>query len=174
MAVRNCKDIGENLRRIVTGLMNNQELVKLLYYNDKEPDNHDFSEIIGTDKKYKNYADFCKAEVYEKLIRIVPRVGPKETANSILAIQVVRGRRNSENGEFKDLSFTVESFVPLEQWIIKGDSLRPFRILGAVQETLEGKTINGLGKLTGGDFDINFLTEEISCYEQEFHLASYY
>jgi hypothetical protein len=30
-----------------------------------------------------------------------------------------------------------------------------------------------LGKLVGGDFDLNFLTEEISAYEQYFYLTSY-
>ena len=173
MGVRNCRDVGENLRHIIQRLMANQTLVKLLYYTDKDPLNHDFSEIIGEGKTYATYQDFCNHEIYEKLIKIVPRVGPKETANSIVAVQVSSGHRNATNGEFKDLEVVVESFVPLTQWIIKSDNLRPFRILGEIQECLCGKTINGLGKMDGGDFDVNFLTEEISCYEQEFYIVSY-
>ena len=42
-----------------------------------------------------------------------------------------------------------------------------------IQESLNGKTINGLGKMTGGDFDLNFLSDEISCYVQSFSLISY-
>jgi hypothetical protein len=37
MAVRNCAEIGENLQKIVSRLMANDELVKLLYYTDKDP-----------------------------------------------------------------------------------------------------------------------------------------
>jgi hypothetical protein len=37
MGVRNCKDLGDNLKRIVKGLMGNQNLVKLLYYTDQDP-----------------------------------------------------------------------------------------------------------------------------------------
>ena len=45
--------------------------------------------------------------------------------------------------------------------------------MGEVQKSLNNKKIEGMGKLTGGDFDLNFLTEEISAYEQTFVLTSY-
>lgn len=205
MGVRNCREIGDNLKIITSRLMSNRTLIKLLYYTDKTPLEHDFDEIITRPlregdikgdcvwddtlkkyrpprdgevathikRKYDSYPEFCQGEIFEKLIKIVPRVGPKETANSILALQVVYGHRNSENGEFRNVKIIVESFVPLTQWLINSDNLRPFAILGEVQESLNGKTINGLGKLDGGDFDVNFLTDEISCYEQEFNLIAY-
>lgn len=37
MGVRNCAEIGENLQKIVRALMQNDELIKLLYYTDKDP-----------------------------------------------------------------------------------------------------------------------------------------
>ena len=37
MGVRNCKEIGENLQKIVRRLMANNNLVNLLYYTDKDP-----------------------------------------------------------------------------------------------------------------------------------------
>ena len=77
------------------------------------------------------------------------------------------------NNEFKDVTISVEVFVPLTQWIIKDINLRPFAIMSEVQKSLDGKTIDGLGKMTGGDFDLNFLTEEVSDYEQIFNLTSY-
>ena len=69
----------------------------------------------------------------------------------------------------------------MTQWIIKDTNLRPFAIMGEVQKSLNGKKIEGLGKLkieglgkmVGGDFALNFLTEEISAYEQTFVLTSY-
>ena len=162
MAVRNCKDIGENLQKIINRLMANDDLVKLLYYNDKDPLNN---EPLSQEEK--------KKLVYEKLIRIIPRIGPKETANSVIVVQVVNGRTNLENTEFRDVTIRVEVFVPLTQWIIKDTNLRPFAILGEIQKSLNGKSINGLGKMTGGDFELNFLSEEISCYTQLYTLTSY-
>ena len=61
----------------------------------------------------------------------------------------------------------------MTQWIMKGTNLRPFAIMGEIQESLNGKKIKGLGKMVGGDFDLNFLTEEISAYEQTFVITSY-
>lgn len=162
MGVRNCKDLGDNLKRIVKGLMGNQNLVKLLYYTDQDPLN---GENLSSTQLQK--------EVYQKLIKIIPRIGPKETANSIVSIRIVNGKKNYGNNEFKDILIAVESFVPLTQWIIKDENLRPFAIMGEIQETLDGKTINGLGKLEFVNFSLNFLTEEVSCYEQVFALTSY-
>ena len=162
MGVRNCIELGENAQKIIKRLMSNLNLLKLLYYTDKDP----LSQPDLTEKQIKE-------EVYEKLIKIIPRVGPKETAHSIVTVRFIRGRRNPNNNEFENISVAVESFVPLTQWIIKDINLRPFAILGEIQKTLNGKTINGLGKMIGGDFDLNFLTEEISAYEQSFALVTY-
>ena len=159
--VRNCTDIGENAQKIIKRLLANQNLLKLLYYTDKDPYNHEDL----TNEQIQN-------EIFDKLIKIIPRVGPKETAHSIIAIRVVQGHKG-DNNEFKDVIIAIEVFVPLTQWIIKDIQLRPFAILGEIQKSLNDKTINGLGKLQGGDFDLNFLTDEIGCYEQVFYLTSY-
>jgi hypothetical protein len=153
MGVRNCAEIGENLQKIMKRLMANDNLVNLLYYTDKDPLSH--PSLTEEEKREK---------IYEKLIKIIPRVGPKETASSIIAIRVVGGSKLGSNTEFRNIKISIEVFVPLTQWIIKNSNLRPFAILGEIEKSLQGKTINGLGKIEGGDFDLNFLTEEISAY----------
>ena len=162
MKVRNCSDIGVNAQYIMKRLMANQDLLKLLYYTDKDPLSHEDL----TQEQIQN-------EIFEKLIKITPRVGPKETANSIVVIRISRGRGLVTNEEFKNVIVGIETFVPMTQWIIKGTNLRPFAIMGEIQKSLDGKKIEGLGKMSGGDFDLNFLTEEISAYEQTFSLTSY-
>ena len=162
MNVRNCTDIGVNAQYIVKRLLANQNLLKLLYYTDKDPLSHDDL----TQEQIQN-------EVFEKLVKIIPRVGPKETAHSIIAVRIARARGLASNSEFKNVNISIEVFVPMTQWIIKDTNLRPFAIMGEVQKSLNGKKIEGLGKLTGGDFSLNFLTEEISAYEQTFILTSY-
>lgn len=162
MGVRNCSDIGVNAQYIVKRLMANQNLLKLLYYTDKDPLSHEDL----TQEQIQN-------EIFEKLIKIVPRVGPKETAHSVVVVRISRGRGLVANSEFKNVIISIETFVPMTQWIIKGTNLRPFAIMGEIQKSLNDKKIEGLGKLIGGDFDLNFLTEEISDYEQTFSLTSY-
>ena len=160
--VRNCREIGENLQLIMKRLIANDNLVKYLYYTDKDP----LSNGALTEEQKKDL-------IFEKLIRITPRVGADETAQSIIAIRVTDGARLDKNGEFKNVTISIEVLVPLTQWIIKGTNLRPFAILGEIQESLEGKKVNGLGKLTGGDFSLAFLTEELGCYEMFFDIISY-
>lgn len=160
--IRNLQELGPNLQKIVTRLQSNQKLLKLLYYTDKDP----YSQPDLTPDQIQN-------DVYEKLIKIVPRVGPKETAQSLISIRVINGINNRNNDEFRDIGLGIEVFVPLTQWFIKDSNLRPFSIMGEIQRTLNGKVINGMGKIQGGDFSLNFLTEEISCYEMSFDFVEY-
>ena len=159
---RNLGELGINLQKIVTRLTNNQNLLKLLYYNNKDP----LANADLTDKQIKD-------EIFETLIKVVPRVGPKETANSLISLRIVRGHMNPKNNEFMDIGIGIEVFVPLTQWIIKDSNLRPFAIMGEIHKSLNNKVINGLGRLQGGDFDLNFLTDEIGCYEMVYGLVQY-
>ena len=162
MTVRNCSDIGINAQYIIKRLLANQTFLKLLYYTDKDPLSHeDLTE------------EQIQKEVFGKLVKIVPRVGPHETAHSVVVLRIARGRGLAQNNEFKNVQLSLEVFVPMTQWVIKDTNLRPFAIMGEIQKSLNGKKVEGLGKLTGGDFDLNFLTEEISAYEQTFVLTSY-
>lgn len=162
MGIRNCAEVGDNLHKIVTRLLANDELVNLLYYTDKDPLNQ--PKLSEAQKK---------KEVFENLIKIVPRVGPKETAHSLVAVRVARGTKDAQNNEFRNVSIVLDIFVPLTQWILKDENLRPFKILGEIEKSLNGKTINGLGKMSGGDFDLNFLTEEVCCYTQKYEIVAY-
>ena len=162
MAVRNSREIGENLQKIMTRLMANDNLVKLLYYTDKDP----LSQPALTSEEKKT-------EVFNKLIKIIPRIGPKEDAKSMISIRVASGGNMYSNTEFRQIEIVIETFVPLTQWFIKDSNLRPFAILGEIEQSLQGKLVNGLGTLSGGDFTLNFLTEEIASYEQTFYITQY-
>ena len=160
--IKYLNELGENLQKIIKRLMANQTLMKYLYYTDKDPlDNPDLTE------------DEIRHKVYQKLIKIVPKLDNEEKANSVIALKVINGVKNPENQEFKNLSLGIEVFVPLSQWILKSDNLRPFLIMGEIQKSLEGKTINGLGRIEGGDFQSNFNTEEISAFEMFFDIVTY-
>lgn len=162
MGIRNTEELGINLQKIIGRLMANDELVKLLYYSDKDP----YSSPSLTDQEKKEL-------IFEKLIKIVPRMGPKEDAKSVITLRVTGGHKFPGNSEFRGIKIAIEVFVPLTQWIIKDTNLRPFAILGQIEKSLDGKTINGLGKMEGGDFDLNYFTDEVGVYEQYFYITQY-
>lgn len=159
---RNLEELGLDLQKIVARLQANQDLLKLLYYTGKDP----LSEEDLTPMQIRN-------EVFEKLIKVVPRIGSNETAKSIVTLRVVRARSNTQNDQFKDFEIDIEVFVPLTQWFIKSSNLRPFAIMGQIHKTINNKIIDGFGKITGGDFQINFLTDEVGSYEMVYYVTDY-
>ena len=162
MSVRNCNEVGLSLQKIVKRLLENNDLIKLLYYEDKDPLSH---EALSQERK--------QTEIFEKLIKVVPLVGTNTDSKSRLVVYITKGTKNSNNNEFRDINIHISVFVPLTNWIIKDTNLRPFAIMSELQESLDGKTINGLGRLSGGDFELKLLTEEMSCYEQIYTLTEY-
>ena len=162
MGARNCGELGINLQKIISRLMANDELVQLLYYEEENP----FEQPVLT-------AEQKKKEVFEKLIKTIPRVGTKDTAKSVVVVYIQKASGISGNSEFKNVRILVDVIVPMTQWFIKDTNLRPFAILGRVQSSLNGKTINGLGKISGGDFELNFITDDVICYQQVYEITEY-
>lgn len=200
MSVRNCAEIGPILQEVISRLLANDELCRLIYFTDRNPieepkyiqeleRNEYLEEVLGRQLKIsknleETVQEYCdrvkvewsrikKKEIYEKLIKVVPRVGPKEFDNSVVVVRVARGSKNPNNNQFRNLSIYVESFVPLTQWLVNDENLRPFLIMGEIQKSLDGKRMNQIGKMIGGDFELQVLTEEVSCYEQEFAITTY-
>ena len=162
MGVRNCAELGENLQKIVRRLLANDDLVKLLYYESDDP----ISESALSAEAKSN-------EVNEKLIKTIPRVGAKDTAKSVIVVYVQRAGKLTSNKEFRNVKILVDVIVPLTQWYIRDANFRPFAILGQIQSSLDEKTINGLGKISGGDFELNFVTDDVICYQQVYEITEY-
>ena len=162
MGVRNCAELGENLQKIVKRLLANDELVKLLYYEQDDPMGQS---VLSAEMK--------EQEVFEKLIKTVPRVGTKDTAKSVIVVYVQKAGKLSGNKEFRNVKILVDVIVPLTQWYIRDTNFRPFAILGQVQSSLDDKTVNGLGKISGGDFELNFVTDDVICYQQVYEITEY-
>ena len=133
--------------------MANDKLVNLLYYTDKDPLSHEDL----TQEQIQN-------EIFEKLIKIVPRVGPKETAHSVVVVRISRGRGLVANSEFKNVIISIETFVPMTQWIIKDTNLRPFAIMGYIDGILNNSKLTGIGTLNFLSAKELVLNEEFSGY----------
>ena len=159
--MRNCQELGINLQKICSRLLNNEDLMKLLYYTDQNPLGHEITpEIIQN-------------EISGKLLTVVPYLKKREDQKSQMAIFVPKGSIMKDNGEFRSIDIIVDIMVPLEQWVIQDSNLRPFAILGNIQGALSNKTINGLGKIECGDFELADLTDEISLYRQWMSITTY-
>ncbi len=161
MAIKDSAEVGENLMKIIRRLMVNQTLLKMLYYTDKDPlSQPDIPE------------DIIKHDIYNKLIRIIPKLAPVEDGKSIISIKVDSAEKNF-NTEFRDVKIIVEVFVPITQWFLKSDNLRPYIILGEVQKSLEGKSINGMGRIYCEGFSYYFGADDMTVFQEIFHIITY-
>ena len=102
--VRNCRELGLCLQNIVSRLMANDNLVNLLYYQDKDP--LEQPHLTNAQKK---------AEVFNKRICLIPKVPPQEQAQSTIGVLITSAKQLSDNQEFTDITIQVEIFVPITQ-----------------------------------------------------------
>lgn len=161
MGARNCQELGANLQKICNRLLANDNLINLLYYEDLDPLN----------QPHLNEKE--KQKLLNDLVHIVPKVSPREDSRSVIAIYIPEASSYNDNTEFKFVTIMIDIFVPMTQWIIKDTNLRPFAIMGEIQSALNGKTVNGLGKIEGGDFELIVTTNEMSVYRQTFFITEY-
>jgi hypothetical protein len=133
--------------------MANDDLVNLLYYEGRDP--------LSEEKLTQ---DMKNREIFNKLIKVIPHYQEDENNKSVLIAYIQSGNKIGGNSEFKTVKIAIDIIVPLDCWMIKDSNLRPFAILGEVQNSLEGKTVNGLGKIVGGDFELTRLTDKTSIY----------
>ena len=158
MGVRNLGEMGQNLQKIIKRLLANQNLCKLLYYTDKDPLNGE------------NIPD--TTILYGKQITINPQYNPAEKDYSVVIPMIQHGRRG-KNDEFTDILIRIYIYVPQTQWIIKSDNLRPYLILGELQNSLEDKNINGLGTINCSDFVLNMVSEQMTSYYIDFNITQF-
>lgn len=160
--VRNYAELGINLQKIVNRLMENDNLVNLLYYQDKDP----LSQPHLTKEQKQE-------QIFNKRILVVPKMNPQEEAQSTISVVCASSASLGANNEFINLTIVVEIFVPITQWMIKNSNLRPYAILGEVQRSLDKKVINGLGRMSGGDFEFNFASNEMTHFLQTFSITNF-
>lgn len=164
MSSRNYAELGKYIKAILDRLINNENLVKLLYYTDSDP-------LAHPPVSEEN----IKKEILGELIKIIPKLNLDELKifKPHLVLRVENGKINSENKEFTDITLYFDLIVPLNEWSIKTGNLRPFLILGEIQKSLNGKTVNGFGTLQDGGFNLELLTDELSIYNLVYRITSF-
>lgn len=154
MAVRDYKDLSAILKKVALRLLASQELCKLLYYTDTDPLSHnDFDDTTS---------------LLGDVLRVKPRVGPQETTKSKVVLVLPGAEKGEENKEIIQLPVQIFVYVPYEEWIIKGDDLRVFLIMSKIEELLDGKQVNGIGKFDSKDFEMVLTTDEMCAYRMGF------
>lgn len=142
-------------------LLSNQNLLKLLVNTDLDPLNH--QDIIDP---YK--------EIMNKLIKVVPLMLEEDlTTKSKVVLFYDEGELASENSDNENLILLVNIYCPFQEWLIAGDTLRPFAIMSEIRKSIQDKRINGLGEIQYIGFSLATLTEEMGCYSMRFRINAF-
>lgn len=157
------QELGPNLLKVAKKLCKNENLAMLLDNSDLDPLNRELhpNKINGV-------------ELLNKLIRIVPLVqADEQSTKSKLVILFTRGQINSTNSDNENIVLTIAIYCPFKEWLITGDTIRPFAIMSEVRKSLQDVRINGLGEIQYEGFDLSTLTEEMGAYIMRFEINAF-
>lgn len=152
---------GPNLIKVSKKLINNQNLLKLLVNTDKDPLNPQTHPDIIDGMKLLN-----------KSIKVVPLLEQEEITESKIVILFIDGAKGG-NADNENITMLVNVYCPFEEWLIAGDTIRPFAIMSEVRESLQDKRINGLGEISYSGFSLSTLTDDMGCYTLRFTINAF-
>ena len=157
------QELGPNLIKVAKTLTKNQELLMLLENTDLDPLNKE---------KHPNTIDGLA--LMNKLIRVTPLLEPTEqNTKSKIVLVFTNGNVNSSNLDNENLSLTIIVYCPFKEWLIAGDTLRPFAIMSEIRKSIQDKRINGLGEIKYNGFSLGSLTEQMGSYTMDFSINAF-
>lgn len=120
-------------------LLNNQRLVKLLYYT--QPD-----ALKGPDLT----AEQIRSLIH-KQIRIVPKLDIDQHCPNFVVISFDNFTPNVKNPEFRDCTINFDVLCHPDHWNLGSFQLRPYKIVGEIDAMMNNAKLSGIGEL-------NFIT----------------
>lgn len=156
------QELGPNLLKVAKKLTQNKELAMLLENTDLDPLN-----------KEKHPEEVDGLKLLNKLIRIVPLVTTEEQNTKSKIVILFSGGSITSNSDNENIELTIAIYCPFKEWLIAGDTIRPFAIMAEIRKSLQDKRINGLGEIIYQGFDLSTLTEEMGAYIMRFRINAF-
>lgn len=131
--------VEKDFEDIVSRILENEEILKLLYFNTPDCLQEGKTEITGE----------IINEIAAENLRIVPSFKIPKNKGSFIIITFDSFTPNQENPEFMDNIILFDVLCPEDLWMMDDYMMRPFRIMHELQRTFNEKTLNGIGKVYG-------------------------
>lgn len=111
--------------------------------------------------------------VLNKQIRFTPLLSAEDQTTTSKIVLIVDSGKIGYNQDNENISLLVNIYCPYKEWLITGDTLRPFAIMSRVRQDLQDKRINGLGEIKYLGFSISALTKEMASYTLRFAINAF-
>lgn len=125
----------KDFKLIVSKIMKNQNLLKLLKYPVKEA-------LSGPDLSQKEILEMLGNE-----IRIVPKISIDENKKNYLLITMDSFSENEENPQFRDNMINFHIVCHYDTYDLGDFKLRPYKIAGEIDSMFNKKHLTGIGVL---------------------------
>ena len=148
--------------------MQSKKICRLLKYQTKDPFlNQD--PITGKDQP-----DVDGIELIHKQILIVPKVFDDSTEKMSYVISVFDDFTvNQLNPDFKVSTVRFDIACPYDEWILNGNSLRPYLIMEEIDTLFNGKKLAGIGNLQFYRADNLTLSPYIGGYSMRYKINEF-
>lgn len=127
--------IDKDIDIITSRILKNERLQKLLYYN------------VPDALKKPNLTDEQKIELFQKNIKIVPKLYIDGSVLNYIILTFDKFTPNGTNPEFRDNIISFDIICHFDQWKMEGFELRPYRIAAEIDTLLNETHLTGIGKL---------------------------
>ena len=154
--------MGENAFNIANKLMQNQRICRLLKYQVRDP---------FDDKKYK-FVDGI--ELLNKQIMITPKIWDESTEKTSYIVALFNSFvTNALNPDFKVDTIGFDIACPYDEWVLDGQSLRPYLIMQEIDEMFNGAQMAGIGTLEFMRADRTVFTSQIGGYTMTYRINEF-
>lgn len=158
---QNFTDVGSNLRAILNRILKNDNLVKLIYYND--------SSVSGK----ANLTDSEKSLLINDQIKIVPKL-PKDTdQKTYLVIQMDQFAPVSEDTTFRSFLLSFDIICPADSWVMDDYMLRPFKIMQEIDSLFNLSKLHSLGPVTFTSANQIVINEDLMGYSMYYSVYDF-
>lgn len=128
--------MGENLFKIANRLITNQDLCRLLKYQDPDP--------LVKDEKHP---DVDGIDLLHKQIVLIPKYPEDGIEYSYVLAVFDNFTINPNNPDFKLTRIRFDVVCPYTEWIINENTLRPYLIMAEIDDMFNQAKLSGIGNL---------------------------
>ena len=128
--------MGENLFKIANRLITNQDLCRLLKYQDPDP--------LVKDEKHP---DVNGIDLLHKQIVLIPKYPEDGIEYSYVLAVFDNFTINPNNPDFKLTRIRFDVVCPYTEWIINENTLRPYLIMAEIDDMFNQAKLSGIGNL---------------------------
>jgi hypothetical protein len=133
--------VEKDLSIITDKILQNQRLMKLLYYTDR----YVLSPDPEQKKRHPNLTDKQKVELFGKNIKITPKLYVDGSVLTYIIISFDNFTTNATNPQFRDNIVTFDIICHFDQWQLEDFQLRPYRIAAELDSMLNNERLTGIG-----------------------------